>query len=122
MSIIAPQLFAIQENPEPHNQAQLAELLFLFRVKDALLVSKAAARDEEFALVILKLPGVDVNSVDGSGKTALHYAAQFGLEKLADKLLELGADKKLVDDQEKTPLKLAQENKHAKIVALLRKA
>ncbi len=116
-SVMGLQTFASQQNQPSLNQAELA--LMLYRGKNALMISSAAKNNEDQALLLLTLPGVDVNFRDGAGRTALHYAAQFGLEKLARKLIELGADKTITDDDEKTALAVAQTYKKAGMIALL---
>lgn len=99
------------------NAAELGQLLF--RAKEALLVASAAQNDEARALLLLKMPGINVNYADGSGKTALHHAAIHGMKELAKLLLELGANKNAEDAAGNKPIALAHSHGHADIVALL---
>lgn len=64
----------------------------------------------------------DINSTDKNGKTALHYAAQsfFNYREepisLIKKLMSSGADPKIKDNQEKTPLETAVNHSKKSIV------
>jgi ankyrin repeat protein len=60
---------------------------------------------------------------DGAGgNTALHAAAYFGRLEMAEWLLERGADTTATDYEGKTPLQVAEENGHAEVAELLRRA
>lgn len=54
--------------------------------------------------------GANVNNGDVSGKTALHQAAAFGREKVAELLIRNGANVNQKDQQGKTSLHLAAEH------------
>lgn len=110
-----PAASAMEPTTEPFNP-ELA--LMLYRGKDALLITAAAQKKEKEALLLLELPGVNVHFKDGSGRTALHYAAMNGLAKLARKLLQRGADKNAADTNGSTPLQLAEEHKQSAILGL----
>src|SRR4029077_14231067 len=63
--------------------------------------------------------GAEVEALDWSGRTPLHWAAQFGRADVADLLIQAGAG---VDRQEKvgaTPLHWAEREGHHEIVRLL---
>ncbi len=65
--------------------------------------------------------GLDINTPDYNGKTALHYVAQEGTDGVR-LLLDFGADPLIADINGKTPLDLAQKNPHAKIRMLMLEA
>jgi ankyrin repeat protein len=52
----------------------------------------------------------------------LHAAAYFGRLEMAEWLLERGADTTATDYEGKTPLQVAEENGHAEVAELLRRA
>lgn len=70
--------------------------------------------------------GADVNARRGGNKgwprtgwTALHYAAGYGFVELIEPLLARGADCNALDDEGRTPLAVAREEKRAQVVELL---
>jgi len=76
--------------------------------------------DVDFAYII-DLPAFkkDPNIKDRYGFTALHYAAQYGLEKLAEKLIAVGADVNAVNNNGETPRDLAVAAGYASIVKII---
>ncbi|OWZ53687.1 hypothetical protein J010_03886 [Cryptococcus neoformans] len=60
-----------------------------------------------------------INSRDEFGYTPLHLAADRGYPKMTKLLLELGADKSLKDQDDQTPLMLAQISSRDDIIAIL---
>ena len=105
---------------QPAESLNTAELgLLLFRAKDSLLVTSAAENNEARALLLLKVPGVNVNFPDGSGKTALHHAAANGMRDLVEQLLKARANKDATDGEGNTPLELAKLQEHTEIIELL---
>jgi len=62
---------------------------------------------------------VDINQRKEGGMTALHYAVDRGHIEVVKLLLEHGADKLAKDDDDQTPLMIAQICEHAEIEALL---
>ncbi|HZS45652.1 MAG TPA: sigma-70 family RNA polymerase sigma factor [Blastocatellia bacterium] len=70
--------------------------------------------------------GANVNAQRGggswprSGWTALHYAAAFGFIDLVQRLINLGADLNIEDNEGKTPLRVAIEENQLKIAEFLR--
>lgn len=63
--------------------------------------------------------GLDVNVKNHKGETALHHAAQNGFLTCIQLLLENRADCQLKDNNERTPIMLAIENKRHESVALI---
>jgi ankyrin repeat protein len=59
------------------------------------------------AIQVLVAAGLDVNAFNGAGQTALHAAAQRGLDEVVKTLIDLGAKLDLRDKQKRTPLDLA---------------
>lgn len=62
-----------------------------------------------------------VNGVGPKGRTALHYAAAAGFQKVITILLDHGADFTIRDEQGETPLDLARRNNRIAAVNLLEK-
>ena len=80
---------------------------------------RAAAADDEFTdagpradpLDLVKLfveNGADVNAVNNTGSSALHYAAQQGNEKMVEYLMAKGAKSDIKNKQGRTPAELAR--------------
>jgi ankyrin repeat protein len=64
--------------------------------------------------------GADANPADKNGKlTPLHYAAWAGDAELVRVLLAGKADRGAKDEQDRTPLTLAKQQKHSAVVKLL---
>lgn len=69
--------------------------------------------------------GADVNARRGgegwprAGWTALHYCAGYGFADVVEPLLERGADITALDDEGRTPLRVAEETGHENIAQLL---
>jgi hypothetical protein len=64
--------------------------------------------------------GVDVNAAAAADRsTPLHEASHWGAVEVARILLEHGADIQAEDDKGKTPLRVAEEQKHNKLINLL---
>ena len=82
-------------------------------------VIEAVKRGDMAALDRLLQSGVDPNSRDKEGATALMHAAVDGLDAAASVLLKYGANPNLKDGRGATALLLAREKGHEKIVALL---
>jgi ankyrin repeat protein len=59
------------------------------------------------AVKMLVGAGLDVDAFNGNGQTALHAAAQRGLDEVVKTLVDLGAKLDLRDKQKRTPLDLA---------------
>lgn len=65
--------------------------------------------------------GVDVNTVDKFGSTALHYAVIYGRTRLIKCLLKKGADMDIANRNNVTPFRSAEIFEREKIINLLRK-
>ncbi len=63
--------------------------------------------------------GADLNARQKDGKTALHYAAQYGPAEALRLLLAAGADATLRDANGQTPLDLATANRRPANAELL---
>ncbi len=68
----------------------------------------AAGRAKVEIAGVLVDGGADVNAKGGSGKTALHSAAEMGQQELVELLVAKGADVNASDDQGQTPLTVAR--------------
>lgn len=56
---------------------------------------------------------------DRNGATSLHFAASIGQKAMAEELLQKGADKNAIDKYKRSPLLMAIEGNHEKLVELL---
>jgi hypothetical protein len=63
-------------------------------------------------------PMCDVDAIDKTGNTALHYAVKQGSIAFCWALLEAGADIQIVNDNNETALHCADENHHALVESL----
>ena len=70
----------------------------------------------------LVVEGVDVNSADTQGRTALMIAVAKQRTKIIEVLLNAGADVSLADNKEKTALTMAEKTKNKKLIKLLESA
>ena len=59
--------------------------------------------------------GVDMNAKDGNGWTALHYAADYGYEEIAELLIAKGADVNAKNPNMLTPLYFAAQNNRKEV-------
>jgi ankyrin repeat protein len=89
--------------------------------RDVRLVDSAAHQDGVTVRALLK-SGVDANSTQPDGATALLWAAHWADLDLVDVLLRAGARVDAADDHGVTPLSLACENASAALVEKLLKA
>lgn len=95
-----------------------ANIVNLAGLSPLLQATKTAARDEEPDLEQL-IKCSDVRQVDSSGTTALHFAAQNGLDKTIRSLLQARAETTSIDSKNRTPLLLAVYHQQWAIVPLL---
>lgn len=89
-----------------------------------ILACKMGPGHESEVLFLLQLKqerqkNIDVNCQDTDGRTALHYACLYGMERVAKKLVELGANINCVDKNGKPPKEYASFSKE-KTAAILR--
>ena len=63
--------------------------------------------------------GDDVNQIDEEGNSVLHYAAIGGNEQVIRELVDFGAEVDALNDQDMTPLQVAQEAGQRKAVKVL---
>lgn len=63
--------------------------------------------------------GRDVNFKFDDGMTLIHLAALSGRDDMIEVLREQGADMNTTNNEDKTALQLAQENKHVRVTTLL---
>lgn len=83
--------------------------------------SAAAGKNVHIVEKLLEA-GADVNAVQQHDFTALHAAAQEGLDDMVRMLIRHGADRNALDDKGRTPADLAETNGHHGIADLLRKS
>ena len=88
---------------------------------DLRLIDAARAKDAAAMRGLLKA-GVDANSTQGDGATALHWAVHYDDIATADLLLGAGARANAANDLGVTPLYLACTNRNAPMVERLLKA
>jgi len=81
------------------------------------LVARVGGPDE---IELLIASGARVNAIGDIGSTALHYAAMRGRLDVLEKLLALGADPAIQNEFGETPVDVAQNGGHAKIVKFLK--
>ncbi|KAK6104405.1 putative GTPase activating protein for Arf family protein [Brugia pahangi] len=89
-------------------------------LNDTTALHIAIEHDQSIAVEFLLLNGVKVNALDSSLNTALHIAASKACTLIVCQLMKRGADQRLRNRLNETPLDLAIEGKHADIVTLLR--
>ena len=88
---------------------------------DSPLVAAVKAGDHQAIGALLKTRGIDVNAAQVDGTTALHWAAHGGDVDTVNRLLAAGAGVQAVNRYGITPLWLAAEDGHGRVVeALLR--
>jgi ankyrin repeat protein len=63
--------------------------------------------------------GASIASVDSKGRTALHWASELGYDQVAAELIRNGASPDVKDHDKKTPVQIALEHGHIRIVSLL---
>ncbi|CAG9532161.1 unnamed protein product [Cercopithifilaria johnstoni] len=89
-------------------------------INDTTALHIAIEHDQSIAVEFLLLNGAKVNALDSSLNTALHIAATKACTLIVCQLMKRGADQRLRNRLNETPLDLAIEGKHADIVTLLR--
>ncbi|EFO19793.1 GTP-ase activating protein for Arf containing protein [Loa loa] len=89
-------------------------------LNDTTALHIAIEHDQSIVVEFLLLNGAKVNALDSSLNTALHIAASKACTLIVCQLMKRGADQRLRNRLNETPLDLAIEGKHADIVTLLR--
>ncbi|VDK76242.1 unnamed protein product [Onchocerca ochengi] len=89
-------------------------------LNDTTALHIAVEHDQSVAVEFLLLNGAKVNALNSSLNTALHIAASKACTLIVCQLMKRGADQRLKNRLNETPLDLAIEGKHADIVTLLR--
>jgi ankyrin repeat protein len=79
----------------------------------------AAARDEPESVRRLIMLGASVSARTPAGWTPLHFAAAYGYDRVAEALLEGGADPRATSGDGLTPRDLATRNHYDALVARL---
>ena len=79
----------------------------------------ACIRGSKKAVDILLDLGANINAVDNEGNSCLHHTANSNNLSLLKKLLIRGADKTIKNNEEKSPLDIAQENNFKTVVEIL---
>jgi len=64
---------------------------------------KASQNKQAIMKTLIQTPGVDLNAIDGWGRTALHMSSQNNDEEVVNMLLDAGADKEVLDSDYFTP-------------------
>ena len=86
------------------------------------LLHWAAITNRASVIPVLAKAGVPINAIDESGYTALMYAAtvDMGDAETLKALLAAGADRRIRNDEGRTPLEQARHYKHAQLADALR--
>jgi ankyrin repeat protein len=87
--------------------------------ENALVAAVKNADGKGAAVAALLRRGVDANSADSYGSTALHWAAELDQIEVVELLLRAGADAKRVNRYGVAPISLAATNGNAAILTLL---
>lgn len=74
-----------------------------------IIIKKRQFLGNENIVKVLLQNGARVNDVDAKGKTALHFAAQYGRVEIGKILINSCASLNLKDEMGRTPLHLASE-------------
>ncbi|EGG16299.1 hypothetical protein DFA_09329 [Cavenderia fasciculata] len=93
------------------------------RMGETPLMLAVSSRKPSTVRELIRL-GANLNQVDGTGKTALHVAAEIGLPVILSILLKAGANPKLKtisSTYSKTPLQLAIDNDNQNVIHILNK-
>jgi ankyrin repeat protein len=96
----------------------LTASLVLAAGNDPRLVEAVKSKDAASIRTLLK-SGIDVNTAQGDGATALHWAVHYDDPGIADLLLHAGARANAANDLGVTPLYLACTNRNAAMVEKL---
>merc|ERR1719428_910637 len=83
------------------------------------VIKDAVMKNDVGAIENLLADGKDPNEADEDGRTALHFAAGAGHEKMVAKLIEAGAETEIADTQGTTALYFAAGYGHKEVLAVL---
>jgi ankyrin repeat protein len=84
---------------------------FGYRERDGGTVLMCAVREKDLGMVALAIDaGASVADSDAIGWTALHFAAQEGVVKIAEEIIRRGAKVDAMDNEGRTPLFVAMLN------------
>ena len=86
---------------------------------DFRLIEAVKHRDSKAVRSLMTQPGVDVNTRQGDGATALHWAAHWDDVETAALLVKAGANPNLANDLGVTPLALAAANGNSRMAEVL---
>ncbi len=89
-----------------------------YRNKDVIYAAKNAVGETVEYLVRSK--GLDINTTDRKGRTALHHAVSMKRIGMVLHLLRIGASKEIKDNTGLTPLDLAMKAGHKKLIKALK--
>ncbi|KAJ5067486.1 molting protein mlt-4 [Anaeramoeba ignava] len=90
----------------------------------AKLVLHEAVKDGNIKIIelVLKIPFLNINAVDLTGKTALHYAVMNNNQAIVTLLIKTGSNVNLLDQDHLTPLLIAARNGYLKMAKILIKS
>jgi ankyrin repeat protein len=86
---------------------------------DKFLEAASNGQDKKIKIYVSK--GVNVNTTDHDGNTALMLAAKWGRTKTVKLLINLGANRKLLNKKGKSALSIASEENYSSTVKVLKK-
>jgi ankyrin repeat protein len=115
---------SIMDARKVHNYWHLGCLLLvtlgLFGCADQPIPPQQALSESDTQTILQKISGgYDVNSQDGNGYTALHWAAYSGRLDAAQVLVAHGAEIEALDNSQMTPLLVATSYERAEVAAYL---
>ena len=96
------------------------DILFSHK-KNRVLINAIQKNDTRMFNFAISRPKVSLNATNDNGETALMVAIQHGEKKIAEILIEKGADVDIVDNEGNTASQLAKENGYKELEKLLDK-
>ena len=100
----------------PSKDDRLIKIINLYTTFDA-----AAKNGQIDLLEQMLVDGVEIDSLDTTGRTLLHWAVENDHVEAVKLLLKYGADKNIVDRSRKTAYQLAKKRKNAAVLRLFDK-
>lgn len=106
-----------------HKKTAAVNLLIDYgaRLEDFPLNTLVSERDEPLEVINVLEFGVDINTVDSTGRSALHIAAMYGYIETAKILLNNGIKTELKDCWGQLAYELAERNGHYEMMDLIRR-